>query len=176
MIGNSVLRLVGAAAFSLCVTTAVVADEDDWMGPGWGMGMGQMMGGWGMMDGPDAMIDRIDGRLAFMKTELKITEAQSADWEALAKVVRSTAEEHNSLMQGIMGSMQSGDFWELPLPDRLALQEAHLSTRLDQVKQVKAAVDKLYATLSDEQKKAADDVMLPMMGMGMGRGMMKGIR
>ena len=75
MTGNSIVRLLGAAAFSLCVTTAVVADEDDWMGPRWGMGMGQMMGGWGMMGGPDAMIDRIDGRLAFMKTELKITEA-----------------------------------------------------------------------------------------------------
>ena len=48
-----------------------------------------------------------------------------------------------------------------------------MSTRLEQVKQVKAAVDKLYATLSDEQKKAADDIVLPMMGMGMGRGMMK---
>lgn len=168
MARNNLLCVLGATALSSCVTTAAFADDDAWMGHRWGMGMGQMMAG------PDAMVDRIDGRLAFMKTELKITEAQTADWEALAKVIRSTAEEHNGLMQAMMTSMQSGDFWKLPLPDRLALQEAHLTTRLEQVKQVKTAVDKLYATLSDEQKKAADDVMLPMMGMGMGRGMMGG--
>jgi hypothetical protein len=37
------------------------------------------------------------------------------------------------------------------------------------VKAVGAAVEKLYAKLSDEQRRAADDIVLPMMGMGMGR-------
>jgi hypothetical protein len=60
----------------------------------------------------------------------------------------------------------------MSLPDRLALQETHLSARLNQVREIKASVDKLYASLSEEQKKAADDVVLPMIGMGMGRGMM----
>jgi hypothetical protein len=172
MIRTGLLRVLGAGVLSLCITTAAFADEDDsWMSQRWGMG--QMMGGWGMMGGgPEAMLDRIDGRLAFMKTELKITEAQSADWEALAKVIRSTAEAHNSLMQTMMNDMRSGDIGKMPLPDRLALQETHLSARLNQVREIKAAVDKLYASLSEEQKKAADDIVLPMMGMGMGRGMM----
>jgi len=172
MIKRGFLGILGAGMLSLCITTAAFAEEDDdWMWPRFGMG--QMMGGWGMMGAPEAMLDRIDGRLAFMKTELKITEAQSADWEALAKVVRRTAEVHNSMMQTMMKDMQSGELWKMPLPDRLALQEAHLSARLDQMKEIKAAADKLYVTLSDEQKKAADDIVLPMMGMGMGRGMMK---
>jgi hypothetical protein len=172
MIRTGLLRVLGAGVLSLCITTAALAEEDDdWMSPRWGMG--QMMGGWGMMGGgPEAMLDRIDGRLAFMKTELKITEAQSADWDALAKVIRSTAEAHNSLMHAMMNDMRSGDLGKMSLPDRLALQETHLSARLNQVKEIKAAVDKLYASLSEEQKKAADDVVLPMIGMGMGRGMM----
>jgi hypothetical protein len=172
MISSGLLRVLGASLLSLWITTSAVAEEDDdWIWPR--SGMGQMMGGWGMMGGgPEAMLDRIDGRLAFMRTELKITEAQSADWDALAKVIRSTAEAHNSLMQGMMEQMRSGEFWKMALPDRLALQETHLNARLDQVKEIKAAVDKLYATLSEEQKKAADDIVLPMMGMGMGRGMM----
>jgi hypothetical protein len=172
MIRIGLLRVLGAGVLSLCITTAAFAEEDDdWMSQP--SGMGQMMGGWGMMGGgPEAMLDRIDGRLAFMKTELKITEAQNADWEALAKVVRSTAEAHNSLMQAMMNDMRSGDLGKMSLPDRLALQETHLSARLDQVKEIKAAAGKLYGTFSEDQKKAADDIVLPMMGMGMGRGMM----
>ena len=45
-----------------------------------------------------------------------------------------------------------------------------LEARLEQVKNVKTAVEKLYAMLSEEQKKVADEIVLPMMGMGMGRG------
>ena len=41
-------------------------------GPGWGMGM---FGRWGR--GPDMMLERVEGRLAFMKAELKITDAQN---------------------------------------------------------------------------------------------------
>ncbi len=51
-----------------------MADDDDDEGRGWGIGtmMRHMMG----MD-MDDMSERIEGRLAFLKTELKITEAQT---------------------------------------------------------------------------------------------------
>jgi hypothetical protein len=39
-------------------------------------------------------------------------------------------------------------------------------TRLDEIKQIKGSLNKLYALLSDEQKKEADNVVLPMVGMG----------
>ena len=63
MIRSGLLRVLGAGLLCLCITTAAFADEDDgWMSQRWGMG--QMMG-WGMMGGgPEAMLDRIDGRLA----------------------------------------------------------------------------------------------------------------
>ena len=123
--------------------------------------------------GPDAMLDRIDGRLAYMKTELKITDAQTAAWDELAKVIHDTAETHNALMREMKKDVRSGDFFEIPLPERLTVQQTHMEARLEQIKSVKAAVDKLYALLDDDQKKTADDIVLPSMGMGMGRGMMR---
>ena len=123
--------------------------------------------------GPDAMLDRIDGRLAYMKTELKITDAQTAARDELAKVIHDTAETHNALMREMKKDVRSGDFFEIPLPERLTVQQTHMEARLEQIKSVKAAVDKLYALLDDDQKKTADDIVLPSMGMGMGRGMMR---
>lgn len=168
-------RMMTAAAAFLVVAGLAgssLAGEDD--GTGWGIG--RMMRSWGMgssmMDmGPDAMLDRIDGRLAFLKTELAITATQQPAWDELASVVRTTAETHNAMMRTMMVDMRSGELWKKPLPDRLTLQETHLSARLEQVKITRAAVEKLYALLSDDQKKAADEIVLPMMGMGMGRGM-----
>lgn len=166
-----------AGVLAVTLTGISWADDDDggWW-PRWGMGQGMMGdGGWhgAMMGyGPDAMLDRIDGRLAFLKTELKITEAQSAAWDELAGVIRTTSEAHNDMMRGMMKDMRSGEFMKAPLPERLQIQQTRLEARLDQVKSVKAAVEKLYAQLDENQKKAADDIVLPMMGMGMSRGMM----
>jgi len=169
--------LIATGVLAMVLGGSALADDNDggWW-PHWGMGRG-MMGGWGgdgsmMGYGPDTMVDRIDGRLAFLKTELKITEAQSAAWEELATVVRQTSETHNAMMQSMMKEIQDGSFLKKPLPERLQYQQTHLEARLEQVKSIRAAVDKLYAVLDDTQKKSADDIVLPMMGMGMGRGMM----
>ncbi len=164
---------VGLLAVGLSTPTAIASDDGRWWS-GWGMGRG-MMDGWGgpmMGYGPDAMLDRIDGRLAYMKTELRITDKQSAAWDELSKVIHDTAETHNAMMREMMKDVRSGDFLKKPLPERLTLQQTHLEARLEQIKAVKAAVDKLYAQLDDTQKKTADDIVLPSLGMGMGRGMM----
>ena len=169
--------IAAAGLLPLILAGRAVADSDDDKGwwPRWGMGRGMMGGdGWGggMMDyGPDAMMDRIDGRLAFMKTELKITEAQAPAWEDFAKVVRDTAETHNKLMISTMKEMQDGSFFKKPLPERLQYQQTMMEARVENIKSVRGALDKLYALLDDTQKTAADEIVLPMMGMGMGRGM-----
>ena len=168
----------GMLAVAMSAPTMAANDDDGWWSR-WGMGRGMMDGwGWGgpmMGYGPDAMLDRIDGRLAYMKTELKITEAQAAAWDELAKVIRDTAETHNAMMREMMKDVRSGDFFKKPLPDRLTVQQTHMEARLEQIKSVKSAVDKLYAVLDDAQKKTADEIVLPSMGMGMGRGMGSGM-
>ena len=50
-------------------------------------------------------------------------------------------------------------------PERLAFQQKMLSARLDSLKDMEAAVKPLYATLSDEQRKLADQLMSGPMGM-----------
>ena len=135
-----------------------------------------MMGGGGMGGcmmgfGSDSMLDRIDGRLAFLKTELKISEQQKKAWDSLAQTVRNNAEVHNAMMRSMMKEMHDGDFFKKPLPDRLIVQETHMETRLQQTKDVRESVDVLYAVLDDTQKKSADEIVLPMMGMGCGMGM-----
>lgn len=127
-------------------------------------------GGCMMAYGPGDMLDRIDGRLAFLKAELKITEAQSGFWTELAETIRTNSETHNSMHREMMKDMRSGAFFSRPLPDRLVFQESHLETRLQKVKEVREKVENLYAVLDDEQKVTADEVVLPMMGMGCGRG------
>lgn len=172
--------LIAAGLLVVALSAPAMADSDgDGWWPRWGMGRGMMDGwGWGgpmMGYSPDAMLDRIDGRLAYMKTELKITDAQAAAWDELAKVIRDTAETHNALMREMMTDVRSGEFLKKPLPERLTVQQTHMEARLEQIKAVRAAVDKFYALLDDDQKKTADDIVLPSMGMGMGRGMGSGM-
>jgi hypothetical protein len=170
-----------AAVCSLLILSvpATADDRDDQRGWWGGWGMHSMMGRGGrggggrgcmMGYGPDALLDRVDGRLAFLKTELKITDAQSEAWSSLAQTIRINSEAHNAMHREMMKEMHDGDFFDKPLPDRLVIQETHLEARLQQVKNVKEEVEKLYAVLDDDQKKSADEIMLPMMGMGCGMG------
>ena len=133
-------------------------------------GPGYMMGerGWGMWSGgrwdrgPDGMLDRVEGRLAFIKTELKITEAQAPAWTQLAETIRTAAKRHNERMKAAISREEGAK----TLPERLEVQEQLVSARLDEIKQIKGSLASLYAVLSDAQKKEADDIVLPMAGMG----------
>jgi hypothetical protein len=123
--------------------------------------MGMMWGGrWG--HGADGMLDRVEGRLAFLKAELKITEAQSGAWNRLADQIRATAKRHNERMK----SAFSGDQQRKALPERVEAHEQLMAARLDEIKQMKSSLKGLYDVLTDEQKKEADDMVFPMVGMG----------
>ena len=54
------------------------------------------------------------------------------------------------------------------LAQRLDVEEQWFAARLDGVRALKAAFTKLYDAFSDEQKKAADELLAPNVGMGMG--------
>jgi hypothetical protein len=129
------------------------------------MGMMRMMmgrdgmGGMAMMAA--AMSEHVEGRLAFLKTELRITDAQLPLWNNFAQAVRDNAKAMGSMMQGgVTGTNPSPT-----LPDKLAMREKMMSTHLEALRKLKAAIDPLYPALTDEQKKAADQLMLGPMGM-----------
>ena len=65
-----------------------------------------------------------------------------------------------------MKSVFSGDQKSKSLPERLEAQEQFISIRLEEIKQIKASLKALYGVLSDAQKKEADDMAIPMAGMG----------
>jgi LTXXQ motif family protein len=131
-----------------------------------GAGGMPMMGRMGMMMGQDGlagmsmMAGHVEGRLAFLKTELKITDAQLPLWNAVADAIRANAKSMGVMSDGMMGSSQTA-----ALPEKLALREKMMTAHLEALHRLKAAVDPLYAALSDEQKKTADELLMGPMGM-----------
>jgi hypothetical protein len=123
-------------------------------------GMMQMMN---MMMGVQPGADHIEGRLAFIKTELKITDAQAPQWNAFADALRSNA----NMMLEMRKSMMSGQ-GGATLVDRLALEDRAVTAHLAALKKTEDAVAKLYGVLTDEQKKIADGIVIGPMGMPMG--------
>jgi hypothetical protein len=170
--------LIGLAMLSAVTASAAAQTTDPHhpanapsgasMPPGMMMNMGMPgdrmpMSMMGMMGGRmmQMMAEHTDGWLAFLKTELKITDAQTPQWNAFADAVRANAKGMKEMHASMMETPT------VALPDRLALHEKMLSAHLDAVRRMKAAVEPLYASFSDEQKKTADDVVSPM-GMMMG--------
>jgi hypothetical protein len=125
-----------------------------------------MMGQGGMM-GMMAMADHVEGRIAFLKTELRITDPQMPQWNAFADALRANArrmgEMQNTMMQGGM-SGQSGA--SVSAPDRLDRMEKMMTAMTEAVKASKSTLAPLYAVLTDEQKQMADQLIHGPMGMG----------
>ena len=141
-----------------------------------GMPMMNMMGDMPMMGmmrmmGPNmagmATVDRVEGRIAFLRTELKITEAQASAWNAFADALRTNARrlsEVRASMMPLFGAVQQ----QAPtMAERLDLQERWLLARLEGTRALKSAFTNLYGTLSDDQKNTANELLAPHMGMGM---------
>jgi hypothetical protein len=131
----------------------------DWgRGPGWMgmMGMG-MMGGCPMMGTDGRASTFIDGRLAFLKTELAITDAQKDAWNAYAEATKRNLQS----MQTMWQTMQKVFDAKTPV-ERLDAHVAAMESRIQALKEVKPALAKLYDALGAEQKKTADEILTGM--------------
>jgi hypothetical protein len=123
------------------------------MGPS---GMMPMMGQ-GMMCGSAS---HIEGRLAYIKTELRITDAQAPQWDAFAAAYRTNAQQFAQQCAAMMG--QGGGHMGMTagtLPERLDRMEQHMTLHLEALRAMKVAVQPLYAALSDEQRRVADQII-----------------
>ena len=125
------------------------------------MRMMMARGGMERMDGPMGMMapQRIEGRIAFLKTELKITDAQLPPWNAYADVLRQGAKSMADMRETMMQPAVPHSF-----PDHAAYQVKMLAARLDAAKANETAGRALYAVLADAQKKTADELFAPPMG------------
>jgi LTXXQ motif family protein len=102
----------------------------------------------------------VEGRIASLKTELKITDAQAPQWNHFADALRVTAKSMNEMFEQMMPPDA-----EATLLARLERHEKMLSAHLNVLRTLKDAVEPLYAALSDDQKKIADRLMIGPMGM-----------
>jgi hypothetical protein len=128
------------------------------------MGMMRMMGG-----GPAgmAMIDHVEGRIAFLRAELKITEGQANVWNAFADALRANAKKLGEVRASMMSHMAARQQQAPTLAERLNLQEQWLAARLEGTQAIKSAFTNLYGVLTDDQKKTANELLGPQMGLGM---------
>ncbi len=160
------LGLVAAIALPTSLATPAFSDEDEgWF---WGRGMmGQwfrgemmgrgMMGGWenGMMMGPRFS----EQRLAALKKELEITDAQAKAWDVYVAAIKSSSQSMRDLHLQMMSAADPAT-----LPERLKINQDMMEARIEVMKSTSTATLTLYETLSPEQKKKADELIL---GMGM---------
>ena len=135
-----------------------------------GMPMMNMMAMMRMMEimGPGMVaIDRIEGRIAFLRAELNITEAQASAWNAFADAMRTNAKKLAEVRASMMPQPDAGQQQARTVAERLDQQERWLVARLEGTRALKSAVTNLYGTLSEDQKKTANELLAPQMGMGM---------
>lgn len=125
------------------------------------MGMGMMGHMQGRMAG--GMIQHVEGNIAFIKAELKITDAQSKVWDDYAAALRANAKQLNE----IRAELAKAPAGEASPVDRIALQEKHLAAQLEIARRTKPALAALYAALSDDQKKSFRELASSRMRMGM---------
>jgi hypothetical protein len=126
--------------------------------------MMQMMGMMGRGTNGMATIDRVEGRIAFLRAELKITDAQADSWNGFADALRANARKLAEVRASI--TPKPDEATVSTLAARLEQQEQWLAARLEGTRAMKSAYIKLNELLSDDQKKTANELLAPHLGMG----------
>ena len=107
--------------------------------------------------------ERVEQRLERLKTALQITPQQEPQWNAFAEVRRKHAREATEQMTAFRSRMaerqQQGT--RPTAIERLEFRQAMLATASVRLNETLAAVKPLYATLSPEQQKVADEMLAP---------------
>lgn len=136
------------------------------MMPGGMMAAGQGQTGQAGMSAMALMIapEHIEGRIAFLKAELRITPEQEPLWNAFAEVLRANSRGMDGMMQTQAAMGQLAGAAATPL-QRVDVGERALASRLESVRKLKAALVPLYQLFEGAQKQAADKLLMPpMMG------------
>ena len=166
---------MSAAAAALVIASAIFGTasaqdqtpQQGMWGPHGMMGYGAM-GPWMMGRGElgqevcSAMSSHIEGRLAYIKAELKITTAQEPLWSSYAAAGRNNA---NTMLAHCTTMMSQRGASSVSLPDRLDQHEQLMAAQLDAMRTMNKALKPLYEALSDSQKKSADQIFWGPMGM-----------
>jgi hypothetical protein len=107
---------------------------------------------------------RAEARIAYVKAELKITPAQQAAFDRYAQVIRDNAAATQKAFQDMRG--RRGQNQNMSAIERVEQRAKMAQVRDQQQQQYLAAFRPLYASLSADQKKVADDLATPHFGHG----------
>ncbi len=104
--------------------------------------------------------ERVEARLAYLKTALKITSAQESQWNTFANTLRTQAKDMDKRIQdrraqGAKGS-ERGNVDGIA---RLERMQTRMQERSQRLGQVIIAAKPLYASFSPEQKQVADEMI-----------------
>jgi len=118
-----------------------------------GMNMGMGMG---------MPFEHIEGRIAFLQTEIGITDAQREQWNTFAAALRRNAEVHRSMHDQMMGPDASApQTWLQKVQQKARMMSSHAEA----LKAVDTAAGPLYAVLTEDQRQKAESLLSGTMGM-----------
>jgi LTXXQ motif family protein len=98
---------------------------------------------------------RIEGRIAFLRAELHITNAQASQWDAVANVLR----ENDRAMRDAFASARRQRDQQMTALERLEQRQKFAELRAASTAKLRTALAPLYASMSDDQKKNADQLL-----------------
>ncbi|MGD9614111.1 MAG: Spy/CpxP family protein refolding chaperone [Alphaproteobacteria bacterium] len=96
----------------------------------------------------------VEGRIAFLKAQLKITPAQEGQWQRVEAAMRENAKALDQTIATVR--QKSGDKNAI---ERLEMREQFTKVRAENNGRFLAAFKPLYDSLSPEQQKMADQVI-----------------
>ena len=118
---------------------------------GCSMTVGMGVGIHGMMM---SSVPMIEGRLAYLKADLGITDDQASAWEGYATAVRAQRIAMESMHDDMMKTMGSGSAL-----DRMDARIKAMEAMVENLKALKPATTALYAVLTDAQKDKANQLL-----------------
>jgi hypothetical protein len=117
--------------------------------------------------------ERVEARLAYVKTALKITDNQQTLWNAYADVVRRNAQTMEQRFAQFRAQRQ-GRAQRPNAVERLERQQVMYTNAAARLNEILSVQKPLYEALSPEQQKVADVVLVPrQQGMPRHRGMQR---
>jgi hypothetical protein len=98
---------------------------------------------------------RVEGRLAYAKELLGITDSEAAAWKAYGDVSRANVRSLEAAQRAMIDAERTGS-----VIDRMHAQTAMMQAQLDARKALLPATEALYKALTPEQQERADVILL----------------
>jgi len=103
--------------------------------------------------------ERMEARLAYLKTALKISEAQEAQWTGFADTLRQQARAADERFKARRAQREQRMKHSRPTAiERMERRQTRLAAAAERLNQTLAAAKPLYAALSPEQQQIADEL------------------